>query len=103
MARIVSLKKVMTPGSCKVFTHKGKKRATCKGAIGILTPTQTSMFVTKGRPARKKAKRVARHWAKFSKIAKKCQRKAAGYSRPKKGKVYRQCMSRETKKAGIRL
>lgn len=103
MARIVSLKKVMAPGACKVFTYKGKKRATCKGAIGILTSSQYKTFVEKPRRARKKAKKVVKRWKKFETIAKKCKREAAKYHRPKKGRVFRRCMSREAKKATIRL
>lgn len=103
MARIVSPKKVMAPGACKVFKKKGKKYAFCKGAIGILTPRQVHIFVEKPRPARKKARRVKKHWKRFERIAKKCSRRAARYTRPKKGKVFRRCMSKEAKKAGIKL
>jgi len=103
VARIVSLKKVMAPGACKVFTYKGKKRATCKGAIGILTSSQYKTFVEKAHPARKKAKRVIKRWKRFERIAKKCKREAARYRLPKKGRAYKRCMSREARKAGIKI
>lgn len=103
MARIVSMKKVMAPGACKVFTYKGKKRATCKGAIGILSSSQFKTFVLKPRRARKKAKRVVKRWKRFERIAKRCKRKAARYARPKKGKVFRACMLKEARKAKIKL
>jgi hypothetical protein len=103
MARIVSMAKVKKPGSCKVFTYKGKKRAICRGAIGILTPRQTSILVKKAYPATKRTKRVEKHWKKFEKIAKRCQRKSANLPRIKKGTAFRTCMLRETRKAGIKI
>jgi len=103
MARIVSIAKVKKPGSCKVFTYKGKRRAICKGAIGILTPAQTSILVKKAYLASKRTKGVEKHWKKFEAIAKRCQRKSGNLPRIKKGIAFRRCISKETRKVGIKL
>ena len=103
MARIVNIKKVKSPGACRIFKKNKKKYAFCEGAIGLLTPAQVKTLKIKGTPVSKKTKRIKKRWKAFAKIAKECSAVAAKYHSPKKGEVFRKCMSKQAKKARIKL